>query len=89
VRDKVRRLIGLTPRELSSCVRLVEVIRRICAPDVQLKRVAFELGFRDPAALTRFVTRYTGVSPSVLRRRLNADGTGASRVLPVRQSSTA
>jgi AraC-like DNA-binding protein len=89
VRDKLRRLIGLTPRELSTCLRLVDVIRRVCVPDVQLKRVAFEMGFRDPAALSRFVTRYTGASPSVLRRRLNAGAAAASSALPVRQSSTA
>lgn len=50
-----------------------EARRRLIHADTPVARLAFELGFADPAYFTRFFRRQTGLAPSVFRRRYASD----------------
>lgn len=69
---RMRRLIGLSPRQLTVCVRVEEALHRILYSDELLVRIASACGFSDQAAMSRQVKQMLGVSPSALREARRA-----------------
>jgi AraC-like DNA-binding protein len=83
--------IGTTPRTLqrrlaaagTSYARVLgearfQVAADLLARDVEIREVAFAIGYRDAAHLTRAFQRWSGTTPSAYRRRLRAAFTGAA-----------
>lgn len=63
---------GLTPQALLHQRLLREAERRLLHLDTQVARVAFDLGFRDPAYFGRFFRRHTGHTPLAWRQAQRA-----------------
>lgn len=64
---RMRRLIGVPPRQLIARVRVEEALHQILHSDELLVRIAGACGFSDQAAMSRQVKQLLGVSPSALR----------------------
>lgn len=64
---RMRRLIGVSPRQLIARVRVEEALHQILNSDEPLVRIAGACGFSDQAAMSRQVKQMLGVSPSALR----------------------
>lgn len=58
---------GLTVKQLLQDTLLLAIKREIKLGDKNIKRIAFDLGFEDPAYLTRFFKKHTGMTPSQFR----------------------
>ena len=57
--------------------RLIREARRnLVFTNLPVSRIAYALGFEDPAYFTRVFTRATGLSPRAFRQRLDATGQG-------------
>jgi len=57
--------------------RLIREARRnLVYTNLSVSRIAYALGFEDPAYFTRVFTRATGTSPRAFRQRLNEAGSG-------------
>jgi AraC-like DNA-binding protein len=65
--------IGLQPRQLLICARLLRTYTLVREPGVRLKEVAFKLGYADPDHLTEQLREWTGCSPRDLRSTLTPD----------------
>lgn len=63
-------------------VTLQKAREMLAAPDVPITRIAFDLGYSDPAHFTRAMLRATGETPRELRRRLLAAGPSGALALP-------
>lgn len=50
----------------------LEARRRLAYSDAAIQHIGEDLGFADPAYFSRFISRYSGGSPSALRRKLRA-----------------
>lgn len=59
---------GRTVKQLLQETLLLTVKREIRLGEKNLKEIAFDLGFTDPAYLTRFFKKHTGMTPSQFRR---------------------
>lgn len=59
---------GCTPRDYLQRLRARAAIRRITSTDDSLANVALDSGFCDQAHMTRVVSRFAGLPPSVLRK---------------------
>jgi AraC family transcriptional activator of pobA len=81
--------LGLSPERLNRLVRAAvgrsaltviqerlarEACRRLVYLAAPVSRIAFDLGFQDPAYFCRFVRRHTGSSPRAYRSRMSAGG---------------
>lgn len=64
---RMRRLLGVSPRQLIVRVRVEEAVDRIVRSTRPLVEIAAECGFSDQAAMTRQVKQLLGVPPSSLR----------------------
>ncbi len=64
---RMRRLLGLSPRQLIVRVRVEEAVHRIVRSTRPLAEIAADCGFSDHAAMTRQVKELVGVPPSALR----------------------
>lgn len=64
---RVRRLLGLSPRQLIVRIRVEEAVHRIVGSTRPLAEIAADCGFSDHAAMTRQVKELLGVPPSALR----------------------
>ncbi len=64
---RMRRLLGISPRQLIVRVRVEEAIHRIMHSTRPLAEIAADCGFSDHAAMTRQVKNLFGVPPSTLR----------------------
>lgn len=65
--------VGLQPRQLLICARLLRTYTLVREPGVRLKEVAFKLGYADPDHLTEQLREWTGCSPRDLRSTLSPD----------------
>jgi AraC-like DNA-binding protein len=93
--------LGTTPRTLqrrlgeagTSYARVLgearfEVATRLLArDDLEVREVAREVGYRDAAHLTRAFRRWSGMTPSELRRRLRASAVSTQSAGAIGQSS--
>jgi transcriptional regulator GlxA family with amidase domain len=64
---RMRRVLGVAPRQLIVRVRVEEALHRIVRTDLDLAAVAADCGFSDHAAMTRQFRQLLGVPPSALR----------------------
>jgi len=60
---------GTSLRELIERVRMAEAERRLLAEEVEVSKLARELGFVDPSAFGRAFKRWAGVSPTDFRAK--------------------
>lgn len=58
---------GLTVKQLLQERLLLAIKREIKLGEKTMKEIAFDLGFQDPAYMTRFFKKHTGVPPSWFR----------------------
>ncbi len=65
---RMRRVLGLSPRQLLLRVRLEEAVHRLVSTDAPLASVAAACGFFDQAAMTRHMREVLGVTPGAMRR---------------------
>ncbi|MGA3216159.1 MAG: helix-turn-helix domain-containing protein [Acidimicrobiales bacterium] len=65
---RMRRVLGLSPRQLLVRVRLEEAVHRIVSSEVPLGEVAAACGFFDQAAMNRQMRQLLGVTPGSMRR---------------------
>jgi AraC-like DNA-binding protein len=65
--------VGLQPRQLLICARLLRTYTLVREPGVRVKEVAFKLGYADPDHLTEQLREWTGCSPKDLRSTLTPD----------------
>lgn len=78
-----RRVTGVTLREYILRERVSRAARLLLnAPDLSVKAVGFEAGFRDLSHFARMFRRYQGVAPSEYRRA--AAGNAVHAALPLR-----
>lgn len=63
--------MGETMVQLKNRLRIQRAQELMEAPDKQLKEIAFETGFDDPAYFTRLFTKMAGVSPSEYRKLIS------------------
>lgn len=61
--------IGLTPKQLQSLLRF-EQVSKLLGTDETLSSIAHKLGYSDQSHMTRHVSRFSGLTPSALRRAL-------------------
>jgi AraC-like DNA-binding protein len=62
--------LGLQPRHLLICARLLRAYTLLREPGVRLKEIALKLGYSDPDYLSEQVREWTGCSPKDLRNAL-------------------
>jgi len=65
--------VGLPPRQLLICARLLRSYTLVREPGVRVKEVALKLGYADPDHLTEQLREWTGCSPKDLRSTLSPD----------------
>jgi AraC-like DNA-binding protein len=65
--------VGLQPRQLLICARLLRTYTLVREPGVRIKEVAFKLGYADPDHLTEQLREWTGCSPRDVRSTLAPD----------------
>jgi AraC-like DNA-binding protein len=62
--------LGLQPRHLLICARLLRAYTLLRDPGVRLKEIALKLGYADPDNLSEQLREWTGCSPKDLRSTL-------------------
>lgn len=65
--------VGLPPRQLLICARLLRTYTLVREPGVRVKEVAVKLGYADPDHLTEQLREWTGCSPKDVRSTLTPD----------------
>jgi AraC-like DNA-binding protein len=65
--------LGLQPRYLLICARLLRTYTLLRGPGVRMKEIAVKLGYADPVNLSEQLRDWTGYSPKDLRRSLAPD----------------
>lgn len=65
--------VGLQPRQLLICARLLRTYTLVREPGVRIKEVALKLGYADPDHLTEQLREWTGCSPRDLRSTLTPE----------------
>lgn len=71
---RMRRMLGISPRQLIVRTRVEEAVHRLVRGDSPLSEVAAACGFFDQAAMTRQVKALLGVTPGALREHSRAMG---------------
>ncbi|TXI85585.1 MAG: AraC family transcriptional regulator, partial [Cupriavidus sp.] len=66
--------MGETMVQMKNRLRIQRAQELMADPARQLKEIAFEVGFEDPAYFTRLFTRLAGISPSEYRKLLLRGG---------------
>ncbi len=66
---RFRAATGHTPVEYVQRLRVEEAKRRLERTDAPVERIAWEVGYEDPAAFRRLFRRIVGLPPGVYRRR--------------------
>jgi len=64
--------VGLQPRHLIICARLLRAYVMLTGPEPRLKEIAVKLGYSDPSFMTAQLREWTGVAPKEIRRTLDA-----------------
>ena len=62
--------VGLQPRHVIVCARLLRAYIFLRGPGSRLKEVALKLGYADPGHLSEQLRDWTGLSPKEIRREL-------------------
>jgi len=65
--------VGLQPRQLVLCARLLRAYTMLGDPGVRLKEVALKLGYADPDSLSEHLRDWTGYSPREVRSVLGPE----------------
>jgi len=65
--------VGLQPRNLVICARLLRAYTLLRDPGVRLKEIALKLGYTDPDILSEQMREWTGSSPKDLRNTLGPE----------------
>jgi AraC-like DNA-binding protein len=65
--------LGVQPRHLLICARLLRTYTMLRGPGVRLKEVALRLGYGDPDQLSEQLREWTGCSPRDLRSTLGPE----------------
>jgi AraC-like DNA-binding protein len=65
--------LGLQPRHLVICARLLRAYTLLRDPGVRLKEIALKLGYADPDILSEQLKEWTGCSPKDLRSTLGPE----------------
>ena len=65
--------VGLQPRQLLVCSKLLRTYTLVREPGVRIKEVAMRLGYADPDHLTEQLREWTGCSPRDLRSTMAPD----------------
>jgi len=65
--------LGLQPRQLVLCARLLRAYTMLRDPGVRLKEVALKLGYADPDSLSEQLREWTGCSPKELRSTMGPE----------------
>jgi AraC-like DNA-binding protein len=60
---------GITFEQLLDDLRHRLALRLVREPGLSVKQIAYRLGFSEPAAFSRAFKRWTGTSPSAMRRK--------------------
>ncbi|WP_207532661.1 AraC family transcriptional regulator [Desertivirga arenae] len=69
-----RAKVGLSPKEIGRFIRLNTAFSRLNKdPDLSLSKLAYELGYFDPAHFSKDFTSLTGLSPSRLKKKSTAE----------------
>lgn len=64
-----KRTLGILPKEVISDRIMLEARRRLVHDDVQVKNVAFELGFEEPTNFIKYFKQRAGSTPAEFRER--------------------
>ena len=65
--------LGLQPRNLVVCARLLRAYTLLRDPGVRLKEIALKLGYAEPDSLTEQLREWTGCSPRDVRGTLGPE----------------
>lgn len=65
--------LGLVPRQLIACARLLRAYTMLAGPTRLLKEIALKLGYSDPEQLTNQLSEWTGLAPRDIRRALSPE----------------
>jgi AraC-like DNA-binding protein len=65
--------VGLQPRHLIICARLMRVYVLLRGPEPRLKEIAVRLGYADPSGMSEQLKEWTGVAPKEIRRTLGPE----------------
>ena len=62
--------MGLQPRHLIICARLLRAYTMLRAPESRLKEITIKLGYSDPETLSKLLHEWTGRAPKEIRREV-------------------
>lgn len=65
--------LGLVPRQLIACARLLRAYTLLAGPTSLLKEIALKLGYSDPEQLSSQLSEWTGHAPRDIRRALSPE----------------
>jgi len=65
--------VGLQPRHLIVCARLLRAYVLLRGPEPRLKEIALRLGYSDPGGLSEQLREWTGVAPREIRRSIHPE----------------
>ena len=67
---KIKQLKGVSPSDVIKERLILEAKRELFYSDKQVKTIAYDLGFDDPAYFNRFFKKETGVAPNQFREQM-------------------
>lgn len=65
--------VGLQPRQLIMCARLMRAYVLLRGPEPRLKDIAQRLGYSDPSGMSEQLKEWTGFTPKEIRRTLGPE----------------
>lgn len=65
--------VGLQPRHLIVCARLLRAYTLLRSPGSRLKEITIKVGYADPDTLTKLLHEWTGQSPKEIRRDVSPE----------------
>ena len=67
---KIKQLKGVSPSEVIKERLILEAKRELFYSDKQVKTIAYDLGFEDPAYFNRFFKKEAGIAPNQFREQI-------------------
>ncbi|OJJ19647.1 hypothetical protein BKI52_22590 [marine bacterium AO1-C] len=67
---KIKQLKGVSPSDVIKERLILEAKRELFYSDKQVKTIAYELGFEDPAYFNRFFKKEAGIAPNQFREQM-------------------
>lgn len=74
--NATRRIVGLSAKQLISDRLILEIKRYLSQGDLLIYEISDLMGFDEPANMTRFFKRYTGLSPKAFQSSRMGGGKG-------------